>query len=735
MAKIYTAFFIIMVSVSAYAQNEKRICGAMDHHHHLETTQPGYLLKRNQIEQFTQNFITNPSKKNRAVITIPVVFHVVYKTAIQNIPDSQIHSQIATLNQDFRRLNTDFVNTPGPFQGISADCEIQFVLARRDPNGDSTTGITRTLTTVTTFSVNDNVKRSIDGGKDPWPTTDYLNIWVCKLSNGLLGYAQFPGGPILSDGVVLSYRGTGSNGTALAPYNKGRTATHEIGHWLNLFHIWGDDGGSCNGTDLVGDTPNQASENYGCPVYPKISCANNPSGEMFMNFMDYTDDACMSMFSAGQKSRMDAMFVIGGPRHSLLSSLGGQYPTPVINCGTPNNLQSTTLGYNTATIVWDAVIGATSYTVQIKETGGVNWLTYTSSAPSYTFQNLNSLTNYEIQIQATCPSGPSIFSSIFSLTTSSAPPLTCGTPSSLFSTNISSNSTDLSWQSVLDAVQYSIFYRELGMPNWDSIACLSPTIVLDNLIPQTAYEYFIRSTCPYGISPNSTLEYFTTLSSTVPACTEDNEPNDVVLNAIPLTKNTISTSIISSEMDQDYFTFTTTQQQPKFKVSLTNVPADYDLRIYNSNGILTLSSQNGRIQPEVCISNNSSLAETYYVKVNGYNGKFDSVNCYRLLLETSNSDFKIQDVNEFDSEKKSSLLYYPNPANNYVKLELYANGNQDTYYELVNLLGQISISGIFTTHTGLNNFDLNTTAIPNGVYLLKIQNKNEKIIEKVNIVH
>ena len=147
-----------------------------------------------------------------------------------------------------------------------------------------------------------------------------MNLWVCKLGGGLLGYAQFPGGKAATDGVVITFTGFGTIGTAKSPYNLGRSATHEIGHWLNLRHIWGDDGSKCTGSDLVDDTPNQAGQHFGCPKFPLVSCSNGPNGDMFVNYMDYTDDRCMFMFTNGQKSRMYATLVTGGSRHSVTIS-------------------------------------------------------------------------------------------------------------------------------------------------------------------------------------------------------------------------------------------------------------------------------------------------------------------------------------------------------------------------------------------------------------------------------
>jgi hypothetical protein len=138
-----------------------------------------------------------------------------------------------------------------------------------------------------------------------------LNLWSCNLADDILGYAQFPGGKPATDGVVIDDNAFGRTGTATAPFNKGRTATHEVGHWMNLIHIWGDE--EC-GTDRVADTPRANDANYGCPAFPlRSTCAGKPI-EMTMNYMDYTDDACMYMFTAGQKKRMLAVFAAGGPR-------------------------------------------------------------------------------------------------------------------------------------------------------------------------------------------------------------------------------------------------------------------------------------------------------------------------------------------------------------------------------------------------------------------------------------
>ena len=198
-------------------------------------------------------------------IYIPTVVHIVYNSSLQNISNDQIKSQICILNEDYSRQNSDRNLTAEEFLDEASNPNIQFLLAQTDPNGNPTDGITKTNTSKTSFSSNDEVKFSSTGGKNAWPPDQYLNIWVCNLSGGLLGYAQFPWGYSTkpeTDGVVVVYEAFGNQGTAESPFDLGRTCTHEIGHWLGLIHIWGDDNGSCDGNDNVDDTPNQA-DHYG----------------------------------------------------------------------------------------------------------------------------------------------------------------------------------------------------------------------------------------------------------------------------------------------------------------------------------------------------------------------------------------------------------------------------------------------------------------------------------------
>jgi hypothetical protein len=299
-------------AIDATVQNgvapKTRSCSVLSHHFWLLDKFPQFRPNQARLEQLTQLSLREGTASRRVgVKKIQVVVHIVYKTNAEKIGDAQIKSQIAALNKDYRATNPDVASVPAPFKPLVADASIEFALATQDPHGNATTGITRTATTRSSFSDDDAVKASATGGIEPWDTKRYLNIWVCTLGGDLLGYAQFPGGPPATDGVVILNTAFGTNGTAAAPFNLGRTTTHEVGHYLNLSHIWGEARiPTCTDSDFVADTPNQFVPNKGKPTFPHVSCNNAPDGDMFMNYMDYVDDNSMFMFTAGQVARMSA---------------------------------------------------------------------------------------------------------------------------------------------------------------------------------------------------------------------------------------------------------------------------------------------------------------------------------------------------------------------------------------------------------------------------------------------
>lgn len=293
---------------SSPEQNEvlaKRECATNEAVQAIVNANPSIKERMDAVEAFTRRMIESNevNKVSGGVIEIPVVVHVLYNKPQENISDAQIQSQIDVLNEDFNLRNADRTQVPAIFSGVVADVGVKFVLAQT----------IRKATTKQSWPANDNMKFTQRGGSDAVDPQHNLNIWVCNLQK-YLGFAYYPGITPELDGVVCLYTAFGRTGTVVAPYNKGRTATHEVGHYLNLRHIWGD--ATC-GTDLVDDTPQHNTYNFGCPTYPDYStCAGTPI-EMTMNYMDYTDDPCMFMFSNGQKSRMLSLFAPGGPRATL----------------------------------------------------------------------------------------------------------------------------------------------------------------------------------------------------------------------------------------------------------------------------------------------------------------------------------------------------------------------------------------------------------------------------------
>lgn len=272
------------------------------------------LLRRrmDDIELFTRQFQQKRYAQRLSLDTmiVPVVVNVLYRTAAENISLAQIQSQIDVLNDDFTGTNTDVNKIPTLFGSVKAgDTKIRFVLDQ----------VIRKSTSKTSWSTNDAMKKSNRGGINPTSPTTKLNLWCCTMGGSILGYAQFPGGSSSTDGVVILNRAFGSRtkfagGYYTSTYDLGRTATHEVGHWLNLRHIWGDS--NC-GNDLVDDTPLHTGANYGCPAANTPSSCSGTPVMMTMNYMDYTDDACMYMFTTLQKTRMQATYAVGGPRASF----------------------------------------------------------------------------------------------------------------------------------------------------------------------------------------------------------------------------------------------------------------------------------------------------------------------------------------------------------------------------------------------------------------------------------
>ncbi len=309
-----SAFLLIFLSLSVllHAQSYQRC----DYDRYLSELNRSEEFRRstNELEEKLKKA---SKQKTENVFIVPVVVHVIYKNSTENISDAQILSQIDALNKDFRKLNTDTGLVEPEFS--IADTKIEFCLAQRDPQGNITSGITRDSTNIDNIGTTDQYYVI----RPAWDRNSYLNIWVGDYGtdgqgNDILGRSSPPNESNPNkDGVIITYRAFGTTGTASSPYNKGRTTTHEVGHWLGLYHPWGVNGVSCSDDDLVNDTPNQGQVYYDCPTNPRISCGTK---DMLSNYMGYVDDACMANYSEGQKERMRNTLVI--QRTNLLLSKG-----------------------------------------------------------------------------------------------------------------------------------------------------------------------------------------------------------------------------------------------------------------------------------------------------------------------------------------------------------------------------------------------------------------------------
>jgi hypothetical protein len=348
MHKALRYFFIILMAGVAQpiaAQDSLVRCGSQQREEWKEKTNPQYLKDKEALEhalkaaQFKRKLSRSTGTQDNPELVIPIVFHVIHNTfsgavggpGNKNISDEQLLSQIDVLNQDFSRQNADTSQTPLLYKPIAGNANIRFCLATSDPTGNPTNGINRIYNAKSFWQDYEEVTMK---ALSYWPNDQYLNIWVADVRlNGslLLGYAQFPDQSGISglpsfdqsdetDGVVVNYTCIGTTGPNLNPdFNLGRTLTHEVGHWLGLRHTWGD--GGCSEDDDMADTPNCSDEFYASQpsCNSTIQCGNR---RMIENFLDYSDDYCMNLFTQDQIERMRDVMELSPERKALLSSFG-----------------------------------------------------------------------------------------------------------------------------------------------------------------------------------------------------------------------------------------------------------------------------------------------------------------------------------------------------------------------------------------------------------------------------
>jgi chitodextrinase len=866
-------FTLILTFSISLLLNAQRKCGTMEHLHQQHQHDHELEQRMQKIEHQTARFIEENHEvlRNANVIRIPVVVHVVWRTSAENISDAQVLSQITVLNQDFRRTNTDASQTLSQFQGVAADAEIEFCLATIDPNGNPTNGITRTQTTRTTFGTNNAVKFTSQGGRDAWPAGSYMNLWVCNIGGGILGYAQFPGGSASTDGIVVDYRYYGTIGTATAPFNKGRTGTHEVGHWLNLRHIWGD--GGCSVDDFVSDTPISDSPNYGC----SLSTTKCGSLDMVQNYMDYTDDACMNIFTLGQKNRMRALFATGGARASLLNSAGcgAQQPTcndgiqngnetgvdcggscppcappsgcltyctsignstadefiqsvtlgsytnnsgnnagyasfnttasfsagqtynftlvpawtgtvypeyfriwadwnrdgnfsgtgeliydqgsastansvsgsftvpsgatvgrttfrvqmkynaapgncetfswgevedycvdivaPAPVCNIPGGLNATNITNSQASLNWQAVSGAISYTVRARQIGAIEWASGNVTGTSVNFTGLIACTDYEFQVSTNCSSGSSNFSASNTFLTDGCVSQTCDLPSGLFASGITNNQATLNWTAVDGAASYNVRARAFGATAWSSGNVSGTSINFTGLSSCTGYEFQVEAVCSNGISSG-----FTNSQSFISTgCTTCGAPTVAYVDNI-------------------------SSSSARFNWSSMGNATSYTLR-FRRSGTSTWTSVS---TSATSLTRTGLLCNTtYQYQLRARcNGRWTSYGVTRTF--TTASCNKEEGENSLPIvDQLFDFTIFPNPASDIINLQLsYADEMAAYFIRIFDMSGRMVMSKrLNMVQESGNTLQLDAAELKDGLYLIQIINGENAISKRVII--
>jgi Pregnancy-associated plasma protein-A/Secretion system C-terminal sorting domain/Fibronectin type III domain len=409
MRNLFISLSLTILPVFLTAQNLQKKCHSNEARENLFQQNPQFRKRQQSIEEQISRFAASNKLETRgADITIPVVVHIVYRTTNENITDAQVRSQIDALNRDFNKENTDAAKIPAVFTNVAASCGIRFQLATTDPQGAESYGIVRHYSSNLTWGVSDDIKIPSKGGFAPWNPTKYMNIWVCNMGGRSIGFASFPGMPAEYDGLVIDYRAFGTTGTAKAPYGMGRTCVHEVGHFLGLYHIWGDD--NC-GDDHINDTPTQEADHKGTPSFPQHStCNGSQTIDMFMNYMDYVNDDAMFMFTTGQKEKMLATLTV--TRSSLIQA----NIAPLRSTCTVPDFTTKAIQVTTATLNWDAISNIKYYTVEYKKQTETTWTTVTTTSASFTLANLEAETTYECRVKSDCDNASYSKMSIFTTT-------------------------------------------------------------------------------------------------------------------------------------------------------------------------------------------------------------------------------------------------------------------------------------------------------------------------------
>ncbi len=497
--------------------HEMRSCGK-DHHMEELLSNPEYRKAYEKKMQHHLEFVEG-LLDSRAVcsspVTIPIAIHFqgVSGTDLACLTP-MVEEAVAALNKDFQGSNddiSDWTNTAASsFPNISnGEACLEFVIANTNhpsgyglANGDLAITLNKT------------------SGDEDSNWSGYLNVFV-KNAGGSLGYAPL-GGSGNGDGVVISkdHFSTGAscgNVGPGAPFDLGRTLTHEVGHYLLLDHIWGN---GCNVDDGISDTPNQNSDYSGCPNIGASSCG---STDLHMNYMDYTDDACMYMFTAGQASVTEnyvasSLGNITSNAASVISGSSGGGGGGTTPCAMPATTSAQVLSNTSVEITWEGNSSATNYQLRYRVNGTTTWTSVFSPTPTKIVTGLTAGTTYDYTVRTLCPSGWTGFTAIQAFTTTGSAggggTTPCAMPTTTSAQVLSNTSVEINWEGNTSAIQYQLRYRVDGTTTWTSVFSPTPTKIVTGLTAGTTYDYRVRTQCPSGWTGFTTIQEFTTTGST-----------------------------------------------------------------------------------------------------------------------------------------------------------------------------------------------------------------------------
>lgn len=504
---ILTALLLGFNSLLAFSQTEQKVirCETVKYMNEVQMFDPEFIKKQAELEKATEEYLqqmnmnksVNAPSSQRVKRIIPIVFHVFHNGGPENISKQRILEQVEILNKDFQRLNSDTNETNPIYKSIAANCDIEFRLAKIDPNGNCTDGIVRVKTDLT-YNADDNIK-----ALSRWPNNKYFNVWVVEtisttqVGGVVLGRSQFPGGSNATDGVLLKATVTGNTS---AYNNYGRTLTHEIGHSLNLRHIWGD--ATC-GNDFVADTPPHNDANSGCPKNKVSTCVSGNVIEQVENYMDYTDGNCQNMFSLGQKTRMDAVWnSTQNGRNNLYASSNliatGTNDGYVANACAPvaEFYRKQEICSGTSAVFSDASYNADVIAWEWTFEGGVP-STSTAANPLVSYPNAGI---YDVKLKVTSAGGvdsvvKTDFMRVFETISTKVPPFVLDMQDASFFNNniVNAGSNKKNWELVTNAgynSSSSVAMKYFGVSDGQSNDLLLPTINFKGTTsPKVTFNY------------------------------------------------------------------------------------------------------------------------------------------------------------------------------------------------------------------------------------------------------